>query len=277
MFLKYFQILLITFLLFVALSRADQVTKEFKAELKALYGKGKFEEGRNIIQQRLDAAIQKTGTNDAYVAGLYDQMAMSYYYNGKYEEELPYYYKTLNIRKTIFEHAHDKIVETYYGLGNVYRLIGEYDKSEHFYNLGINSSEQAFGRIHPCTANQLNTKGLLRHTQSRYAEAEKLYKEAFDIYKQTLDTNAYELTVSMNNLASLYRCIGNYEAAEPLLKRALKERIALIGENTHDSRKIKIKIAGIYSEQKKYKEAEKIYLENIKFYDSLLYPCEGKD
>ena len=277
MLLKYFQISLISSLLFVTSSRADQVTKEFKAELVALYNKGKFKAGRRIIQQRLDDAIQKTGTNDAYVAGLYDQMAMSYYYNGKYEEELPYYYKTLNIRKTIFGHAHDTTAEVYYGLGNVYRLIGEYDKSEHFYNLGINSSEQALGRIHPCTANQLNTKGLLRHTQCRYAEAEKLYKEAFDIYKQTLDTNAYELTVSMNNLASLYRCIGNYEAAEPLLKRALKERIALIGENTHDSCKIKIKIAGIYSMQKKYKEAEKIYLENIKFYDSLLYPCEGKD
>ena len=185
MLLKYFQISLISSLLFVTSSRADQVTKEFKAELVALYNKGKFKAGRRIIQQRLDDAIQKTGTNDAYVAGLYDQMAMSYYYNGKYEEELPYYYKTLNIRKTIFGHAHDTTAEVYYGLGNVYRLIGEYDKSEHFYNLGINSSEQALGRIHPCTANQLNTKGLLRHTQCRYAEAEKLYKEAFDIYKQT--------------------------------------------------------------------------------------------
>ena len=274
---RYYQILLLIFLLFTSQSFAEVVTKEFKNELKALYGKGKFEEGRNIIQNKLDAAIQKTGTNDAYVAGLYDQMAMSYYYNGKYEDELPYYYKTLNIRKIVYGHTNSYTAETYYGLGNVYRLIGEYDKAEYFYNLGINSSEQAVGRIHPNTANQLNTKGLLRNTQSRYAEAEKLYKEAFDIYKKTLDTNAYQLTFSMNNLASLYRSMGNYEAAEPLLKRALKKRIALIGENTHDSRKIKINIAGIYSKQKKYKEAEKIYLENIKFYDSLLYPCEGKN
>ena len=274
---KFFQKLLPVIMIIAIPLLSEEVTKEFKNELTALYGKGKFEEGRNIIQQKLDAAIQKTGTNDAYVAGLYDQMAMSYYYSGKYEDELPYYYKALNIRKIVFGHINPYTANIYYGLGNVYRLIGEYDKSEYFYNLGIDSSEQAVGRIHPNTAGLLNVKGLLWHTQSRYAEAEKLYKESFDIYKKTLDTNDYQLTVSMNNLASLYRSMGNYEAAEPLLKRALKKRIALIGENTHSSRKIKVKIARIYSKQKKYKEAEKIYLENIKFYDSLLCPCEGKN
>ncbi|RLD12540.1 MAG: hypothetical protein DRI44_00270 [Chlamydiae bacterium] len=274
---KYYQILLLIFLLFAPVSFAERVTEEFKNELKVLYNKGKFNEGRNIIQKKLDAAIQKTGTNDAYIADLYDQMAMSYYYNGKYEEELPYYYKTLNIRKTIYTNAHIEIADTYYGLGNVYRLIGEYDKSEHFHNHGIKTIEQAVGRINLCTANHLNNKALLYHIQSKYAEAEKLYKEAFDIYKQILNTNAYRLTVSMNNLASLYRSIGNYEAAEPLLKRALKMRIALIGEKTHDTCKIKTKIAGIYSKQKKYKKAEKIYLENIDFYNSLPYPSEGKN
>ena len=274
---KFFQKLLPVIMIIATPLLSEEVTKKFKDELIALYKKGEFDEGRNIIQQKLNAAIQKTGTNNAYVAGLYDQMAMSYYYNGKFEDELPYYYKALKICKIIYGKAHHKTAEIYYGLGNVYRLIGEYDKSEYFHNLGIESSEQALGRIHPATANQLNNKGLLSHIQCKYAEAEKLFKEAFDIYNKTLDTNAFQVTWSMNNIASLYYSMGNYEAAEQLLKRALKLRIPLISENSHDSRKIKFKLASIYSKQKKYEKAEKIYLENIEFYDSLLYPSEGKN
>jgi tetratricopeptide (TPR) repeat protein len=53
--------------------------------------------------------------------------------------------------------------------------------------------------------------------QGNYGDAEPLYQRALRIDETALGPDHPDVATSLNNLASLYRAQGNYDAAEPLL------------------------------------------------------------
>src|SRR5204862_549164 len=67
-----------------------------------------------------------------------------------------------------------------------------------------------------------------------YARAEPLFQQALDIYKQALGEKHPNYAASLNNLAVLYRSMGDYARAEPLYRQALDINKQALGEKNAD-------------------------------------------
>jgi tetratricopeptide (TPR) repeat protein len=61
---------------------------------------------------------------------------------------------------------------------------------------------------------------LLYHTQGQYAQAEPLFKRSLAIWEKALGPDHPNVSLSLENIAELYRKTGREQEAEELAKRA---------------------------------------------------------
>ncbi len=67
----------------------------------------------------------------------------------------------------------------------------------------------------------------------------------------------------MDTMGDVYRRLGLYPAAEPLLKQALAERKRVLGKNNMQTIASMVKLANVYLNQGRYEDAEPLYLEAV--------------
>ena len=77
---------------------------------------------------------------------------------------------------------------------------------------------QHFSLVRPQAHNEQVIK---LYKQDRYAEAIPIAEKALLIREKEFGTDHLEVARSLNNLAVLYKEMGNYSKAEPLYKRSL--------------------------------------------------------
>ncbi len=101
-----------------------------------------------------------------------------------------------------------------------------------------------------------NAVGSNTLTQGKYTEAEPLLQRALAIREHLLGTMHPATTLSLSNLAALYKNQGKYTEAEPLLQRALAIREQQLGAIHPDTANSLSNLAVLYDHQGKYAEAE---------------------
>jgi len=77
---------------------------------------------------------------------------------------------------------------------------------------------------------------------------------------------------SLNDLANLYRFMGQYSQAEPLYQRALKIREAKLGPDHTDVASSLNGLAGLYESMGQYAQAEPLYQRALKIREAKLGP-----
>ena len=65
-------------------------------------------------------------------------------------------------------------------------------------------------------AEEFNQQVIQLYKQGRYQEAIKIAKNVLAIYEKNLEPNHLYVATGLNNLASLYKSLGDYTKAEPL-------------------------------------------------------------
>ena len=71
--------------------------------------------------------------------------------------------------------------------------------------------------------------------QGKYQEAIPLEVKALDLTRRLHGPNDTQTATSLNNLAELYRVLGDYAKAEPLLKEALRIQQKVLGNEHPDT------------------------------------------
>ncbi|MBD2161203.1 tetratricopeptide repeat protein [Limnothrix sp. FACHB-1083] len=122
---------------------------------------------------------------------------------------------------------------------------------------------------------------LLRQLGDRYADrykagrgtgeaipAEDYFQRAIAIY----DTQepSKNLATSLNNLAALYYSQGQYEAAEPLYRRALEIQERVLGADHPDTAASLNNLAELYRSQGRYEAAEPLYRRALEIWERVL-------
>jgi len=78
--------------------------------------------------------------------------------------------------------------------------------------------------------------------------------------KKVLGEEHPSTAISYNNLAELYRNIGEYQKAEPLYLKALNIREKILGEEHPSTATSYNNLAGLYRNIGEYQKAEPLYL-----------------
>ncbi|NJO17987.1 MAG: tetratricopeptide repeat protein [Thioploca sp.] len=100
--------------------------------------------------------------------------------------------------------------------------------------------------------------------------AEPLYQQALEIRKTVLGENHSDYAISLNNLALLYKSMGNYTRAEPLYQQALEIRKTALGESRLNYAQSLSNLAKLYYSMGDYTHAKPLYQQALKITKKVL-------
>ena len=101
--------------------------------------------------------------------------------------------------------------------------------------------------------------------QGKPAEAAREYEWAVDLAQRTIGPGERETAALIHELALLYRALGRYGEAEPLLRRSLEIIKTKLGTRTTPPwRRGLHSLANLYTDMSRYGEAEPLFLESQK-------------
>jgi tetratricopeptide (TPR) repeat protein len=106
---------------------------------------------------------------------------------------------------------------------------------------------------------QLNREVVRLYAQGRHVEALALANQSCDLARRDLGESNPHFATSLNNLAELYRSMGDSVAAEPLLCRALEIRRRALGEEHPDFSASLNNLATLFDSMGKYAAAEPLH------------------
>ena len=170
----------------------------------------------------------------------------------------------------ILELKNEKVGNFFAHLGNIYRHLGLYEKSEQFCLKAVKINEKILGLEHQYTATSYNNLALLYKSIGEYQKAKELYIKALTIREKILEKEHPDIVTSYNNLALLYWLKGEYKKSEPLYLKALEisEKI-LGGEHPHTATSYN-NLALLYKSTGEYPKAERYYLKALKIREKIL-------
>lgn len=196
-------------------------------------------------------------------ANLLNNLAMSYYSEGKYDIAEPLYLKALEIKKKKLGDKHPEFANTLNNLALLYLYQDKYQKAELLLLKALEINKLALGEKHINYANSLNSLALLYDNQDMYSKAETSYLKSLEIRKEILGENSEEYATSLNNLASFYFNQGKYSESEKLMLKALEISKNVLGEKNPNYAKLLNNLAVFYNNQSKFLEAEPKFLKAL--------------
>jgi len=115
----------------------------------------------------------------------------------------------------------------------------------------------------------LHSQMMQAYQAGNYAEGIQAATECLDIRKQVLGDQHSDYASSLNNLAALYKSIGEYSRAEPLYRQAIALGATGLGKR-HPDYAIRLNnLAALYKSIGDYRQAEPLYRQSIEILKNL--------
>ena len=204
------------------------------------------------------------------MGNLFNNIAVSYYYQGEYNKALPLNQKALKIYKEVLGDYHPDTASSYGNLASLYQSQGEYDKALPLSKKALKIREEVLGNNHPDTATSYNNLASLFKSKGEYDKALPLHQKALKIREEVFGDNHPDTATSYNNLALLYNSKGEYDKALPLYQKALKIREEVLGENHPDTANSYNNLASLYEPKGEYHKALPLYQKALKIREEVL-------
>jgi len=153
------------------------------------------------------------------------------------------------------------LVDVWILLGNVHRLQGRYPQAEDVLLRAQALSREADMEAWRQVAAD-NAMGILCKDTGRYGEAEHLYQRA-----ATTNTDTTFRATLLHNFAGLAHARGDYAAAEPPARSALRLRTAALGQEHPDVAADIAVLGSVLHGQGRMKEAEEQFMRALTIYE----------
>ena len=158
-------------------------------------------------------------------------------------------------------------------LAILYEAMGQYAKAEPLYQRSLKIRESKLGPDHPDVAAEPEQPGesVRGHGPIRQGGT-ALPAEPQDPRGPSSGRIIPTWPTSLNNLANLYKDMGQYAKAEPLYQRSLKIRESKLGPDHPDVATSLNNLAALYADMGQYAKAEPLYQRSLKISESKLGP-----
>ena len=153
-------------------------------------------------------------------------IALAAFYGGDMELARRSYEKALEVRIQHSGETHPKVSETLTALGSIAYTQGRSDEAEKYWLRSLSVDQRILGPRHPDVAVTLNNLGRLDVERRRFKRASERLGEAVSIYAAQQSEMHEGQIFAWSNLALADIGLGELDAAEPLLERALRTAVA---------------------------------------------------
>ncbi|HLO87753.1 MAG TPA: tetratricopeptide repeat protein [Nostocaceae cyanobacterium] len=225
-----------------------------------------------LAEEYLKKAIdlQTKFQQEETLANTLNDLALLYYFQGKYSDAELLLLQSLEIRKRQLGADHPDVATSLNNLAGLYESQGKYSDAEPLYLQSLEIWKHQLGADHPNIASSLNNLAALYYSQRKYSDAEPLYLQSLEILKRQLGADHPNVATSFNNLAGLYRTQRKYSDAEFLYLQSLEIRKRQLGADHPDVAQSLNDLALLYIAQDKYQEAEELSSQALAIYQTAL-------
>lgn len=162
--------------------------------------------------------------------------------------------------------------QMYEVMGEIYRRLGQYDRSERLLRQSLSIRQDIYGNHHAETITTFDKLGLLLINKGEFFAADSLLSLALDIRKNHIQSTEPDMAETLSNLAYAKRRVGDTVNAEELYRRSLQIREAHLGRD-HPLTIENMNSLGVVLHYKaKYRETEALFREILERRESLLSP-----
>ena len=142
--------------------------------------------------------------------------------------------RVVNLSEKTFGKMHPETATAMNMLAQSYQVLGDYESAINLHLSAINiykiSSNESLA--HSIALGDLS---VALRAVGRMVEAEAAALETIDLQEKSMPLGNPEIATALNNLASIYFDIGEYEKALPILEKALAINIAYLGKDHPDT------------------------------------------
>ncbi|CAF0763541.1 unnamed protein product [Adineta steineri] len=232
-----------------------------------LFEMGQFDKAEDIYQVLLD---QRNDDKDR--ALIYHRLGMLKRNQGKYQEALTLYEKSLAIKQNTLPPNHPDLAKSYNNIGLVHSNIGNYPKALSYYEKTLEIDQQSLPLNHPDLASSYNNIGLVHDSMGNYQKALSSHEEALKIRQQSLPPNHPNMASSYNNIGTVHAKMGNYLKALSYLDKTLEIRQQSLPPNHPDLAKSYISIGAVHYDTDNYPKALSYYEKALEIQQQSLSP-----
>jgi Tfp pilus assembly protein PilF len=192
----------------------------------------------NKAEELYDILLNQT-TNDGEEAHLYHMLGMVKRNQGKYEEAVGFYEKSIKIKQKILPPTHSDLATSYNCLGVVYNNMSEYSIALSYYKKALEIRQKALPANHPDLATSCNNIGWAYNKMGEYSKAISYYEKVLEIRQKTLPADYGDLANSYNNIGGVYYYMRDYSNALSYYERALNSQQRSLPPNHPDLKDLK--------------------------------------
>ncbi|HQQ93057.1 MAG TPA: CHAT domain-containing protein [Bacteroidia bacterium] len=171
--------------------------------------------------------------------------------------------QSFKLAKLLYEQAgktsSDNYAQTVSDLGLLYQTRGRFNKAKMYHEQALDLRKK--GQNKDMLLVSMNNYSVWKKESGMFTEAESDFKSAIDFARNL--NNQLGLALILNNLAMTNADMSKMKEAELNMQSALSEASKILEQEATNFIKLRINLACIYRMQKKYKEAEEIYLSAI--------------
>jgi tetratricopeptide (TPR) repeat protein/CHAT domain-containing protein len=164
--------------------------------------------------------------------------------------------EAVRLRKEIFGDEHWLTAQPLAWLADVYKRLGDSDRSHDARRRVLEIRRHAFGENHPQFVQALENLGASYLARREYAKSEPLLREALERRKQLVGQDNPAYARNLHNLAYLYLNMKKYSRAESYFLDALRIKRQILGDQTTEYAVTLGGLANLYSERQEFPRAQ---------------------
>ena len=216
---------------------------------------GLYAQAQPLLEKSLTLREQLFSEDDIKIASALNNLATLYDFMGDYEQALPLYQRSLKIKEKVLGSQHPSVATTLKNLARLYELMGDYGQAFPLYNQVLEIATKILdNQQHPHSS--IILANLASVCDMIGEQALPLYQKILEIRKKVLGSQHPLVTITLNDLAGLYKSMGEYEQALPLYQQALKIQEKVLGSQHPNIITTLNNLAGLYYSMKNYGQAQ---------------------
>ncbi len=193
---------------------------------KILIDSGQYTEGEDLLRRSLAATEARNGPGHESSTTMLHALGLLYLRQGRYAEARGALEAALKIQERVHGRKSELTAEVLNSLASVYYSLGDMQAALNANRRVYDIAKSGGARTGDFVAAAANNLAAILAHMGKNDEAIEAYKKAYDANVSFFGPDNPAPITNLMNLGVLYRNIGNYAAAEPLLTAVLdyKER-----------------------------------------------------
>jgi len=197
-------------------------------------------------------ALEVSTEENLSKALVYKGLAEIYKLQGKTQESIDFFSKTLEIRKKFLDYHEHYIAQSYNDLGFAYSGAGEFKKALSCHTKALELYKISLGENHRDIAISYQNLAEIYRQMQNYKKFLPLINKALKISKQELGEKHTQTALIYNTFASYYFDIKQYKKALKYWKKALKVFEVKLGKSHHHTIFTYLNIIDFYYRKEDY-------------------------